>query len=60
MPEQVELAASVSTYMAQLANLKPKALNDDSLQVQCPKCDNRFELEKPEKHKHLRLVNAAG
>ena len=60
MPEQVELAASVSTYMAQLANLKPKALNDDSLEVQCPKCDNRFQIEAPRKHKHLRLVVAAG
>ena len=33
MPEQVELAASVSTHMAQLANLKPKALDDDSFAV---------------------------
>jgi integrase len=60
MPEQVELAASVSTYMAQLANLKPKALDDDSFEVQCPKCDNRFQIEAPRKHKHLRLVVAAG
>jgi integrase len=59
MPEQVELAAGVSNYMAELANLKPRGVNDNSFEVQCPKCENRFDVAKPKRQKHLRLVSAA-
>ena len=59
MPEQIELAASVSTHMAQLANLKPKSTDEDTFEVQCSKCDNRMQVTVPKIHKHLKLVRAA-
>jgi integrase len=58
MPEQRELAARVSTYMAQLANLSPRSADEVMLDVRCPECDKQFQVELPKRDKRLRLVKA--
>lgn len=52
MPEQIELAATVSTKLAQLANAKPKPTQQPH-QVACPQCGHSFTTKKTS---HLMLV----